>query len=52
MGRKIAILLLAVLLMPLLEVAAQTSAPDYEEQMRKAGLVDIQSLDDEIEVLL
>ena len=52
MGRKIAILLLAVLLMPLLEVAAQTSAPDYEERMRKAGLVDIQSLDDEIEVLL
>ena len=52
MGRKIAILLLAVLLIPLLEVAAQTSAPDYEERMRKAGLVDIQSLDDEIEVLL
>ena len=52
MGRKIAILLLAVLLMPLMEVAAQTSAPDYEERMRKAGLVDIQSLDDEIEVLL
>lgn len=52
MGRKIAILLLAVLLMPLLKVAAQTSAPDYEERMRKAGLVDIQSLDDEIEVLL
>ena len=52
MGRKIAILLLAVLLMPLLEVAAQTSASDYEERMRKAGLVDIQSLDDEIEVLL
>lgn len=52
MGRKIAILLLAVLLMPLLEVTAQTSAPDYEERMRKAGLVDIQSLDDEIEVLL
>jgi D-alanyl-D-alanine dipeptidase len=52
MGRKIAIILLAVLLMPLLEVAAQTSAPDYEERMRKAGLVDIQSLDDEIEVLL
>lgn len=52
MGRKIAILLLAVLLMPLLEVAAQTSAPDYEERMRKAGLVDIQSLDDEIEVML
>ncbi len=52
MGRKIAILLLAVLLMPLMDVAAQTSAPDYEERMRKAGLVDIQSLDDEIEVLL
>ena len=52
MGRKIAILLLAVLLMPLMEVAAQTSAPDYEERMRKAGLVDIQSLDDGIEVLL
>ena len=52
MGRKIAILLLAVLLMSLLDVAAQTFAPDYEERMRKAGLVDIQSLDDGIEVLL
>ena len=52
MGRKIAFLLLAALLMSLLDVAAQTSAPDYEERMRKAGLVDIQSLDDEIEVVL
>lgn len=34
--------------------AAQTldSAPDYDSLMRRAGLVDIQSLDDSIEVLL
>ena len=52
MGRKIVFILLAALLAPLVEVAAQTAAPDYEERMCKAGLVDIQSLDDEIEVAL
>lgn len=52
MGRKIVFILLAALLASLVEVAAQTAAPDYEERMRKAGLVDIQSLDDEIEVAL
>lgn len=51
MERKIAILLWA-LFFPLIGIVAQSDTADYNQKMLKAGLVDIQSLDDEIEVLL
>ena len=52
MAKRVASLLIFLQLALLTTLSAQTSAPDYEERMRKAGLVDIQSLDDEIEVAL
>ena len=51
MERKI-VLLLWALIFPLIDIVAQSDTADYNQKMLKAGLVDIQSLDDEIEVLL
>lgn len=51
MERKI-VLLLWALFFPLIDIVAQSDTADYNQKMLKAGLVDIQSLDDEIEVLL
>ena len=51
MERKI-VLLLWALFFPLIGIVAQSDTADYNQKMLKAGLVDIQSLDDEIEVLL
>lgn len=51
MERKI-VLLLWALIFPLIGIVAQSDTADYNQKMLKAGLVDIQSLDDEIEVLL
>lgn len=51
MERKI-VLLLWALIFPLIGIVAQSNTADYNQKMLKAGLVDIQSLDDEIEVLL
>lgn len=51
MERKI-VLLLWALFFPLIDIVAQSNTADYNQKMLKAGLVDIQSLDDEIEVLL
>lgn len=52
MAQRVASLLIFLQLALLTTLSAQTSAPDYEALMRKAGLVDVQSLDDEIEVAL
>lgn len=52
MAKRVASLLIFLQLALLTTLSAQTSAPDYEALMRKAGLVDVQSLDDEIEVAL
>ncbi len=51
MERKI-VLLLWALFFPLIDIVAQSDTADYNQKMLKAGLVDIQSLDDEIEVVL
>lgn len=51
MERKI-VLLLWALFFPLIGIVAQSNTADYNQKMLKAGLVDIQSLDDEIEVVL
>lgn len=52
MVRRVASLLLFLQLVLLTTLSAQTSAPDYEALMLKAGLVDVQTLDEDIEVLL
>ena len=52
MAKRVASLLIFLQLALPTTLSAQTSAPDYEALMRKAGLVDVQSLDDEIEVAL
>ncbi len=52
MAKRVASLLIFLQLALLTTLSAQTSAPDYEALMLKAGLVDVQSLDDEIEVAL
>ena len=52
MAKRVASLLIFLQLALLTTLSAQTSAHDYEALMRKAGLVDVQSLDDEIEVVL
>ena len=52
MARRVASLLLFLQLVLLTTLSAQTSAPDYEALMLKAGLVDVQTLDEDIEVLL
>lgn len=52
MARRVTSLLLFLQLALLTTLSAQTTAPDYEALMLKAGLVDVQTLDEEIEVLL